>query len=245
MKHEPLSWLVLERYALGELSPSERADVERRLAESEVDRACLAQIQNDTSALPPLAARGPSGGANAPERAPPGAVAADGAKVHKLPRRGGWIVASSGLCAAAAVALLLFGPRRQSEDPEPTRPGQAALDDNVKGSDVTVRLTGERQGAEPKHFGLGERFKVEVTCPPRLSSSLRLFVFQGDEVFEPLPTPTPLACGNLVPWPGAFALDGDETAEICVTWSARTGAISAKEELGSELSCVQLAPGAP
>jgi hypothetical protein len=244
MSHEPLSWLVLERYALGELTPSERADVERRLAASEVDRACLAQIQNDATALPPLPLPGSHGDERAPKRALPNAGASTGATVHKLPRRGGWIVASSGLCAAAAVALLVFGPKRQGQDPESTQPA-IALDDNIKGNDVSLRLTGERQGAEPKHFGLGERFKVEVTCPPRLSSSLRLLVFQGAEVFEPLPTATPLACGNLVPWPGAFALDGDESAEICVTWSAHTGPVNAKEELGSELSCVRLAPNAP
>lgn len=241
MTREPLSWLLLERYALGELSPTERAEVERRLAESEVDRACLAQIQNDQSALPPLPATDTTG---AP-RDRSTASAPGAATLHKLPRRGGWIVVTSGLCAAAAAALLLFGPKRNVDGPESSQPALPALDDGIKGSDVTLRLTGERQGVDPKSYGLGERFKVEVTCPPRLSSSLRLFVFQAGEVFEPLPTSTPIACGNLVPWPGAFALDGDEAAEVCVTWSARSGTARTREELGDEASCVPLAPNAP
>jgi hypothetical protein len=56
MTSEPVSWLLLERYALGELEQDERADVERRLAASSADRACLEAILNDVSELPPLPA---------------------------------------------------------------------------------------------------------------------------------------------------------------------------------------------
>ena len=56
----PLSWLTLERYVLDELAPSERARVERQLAQSGADRACLDEILSDLSELPPLPAPAPA-----------------------------------------------------------------------------------------------------------------------------------------------------------------------------------------
>jgi hypothetical protein len=204
---EPLSWLTLERYALGELSPEERRDVEARLAESEQDRACLAEILSDRSELPPL-----------PQVSP-----IDSAKKRQRTR---WLGASATLCAAAAVLVFLL------------RPSGELRDEHVKGREVALRLVSDRQGPEPTQFSAGERFKVEVTCPPSLSGSLRLVVLQGAELFEPLPRDASFRCGNLVPWPGAFALDGSEPAEVCVYWGTREKPDRA--ELTRAASCRQL-----
>jgi hypothetical protein len=231
MNREPLSWLLLERYELGELTATERLDVEARLAESESDRACLAQIRADQTALPALPAL--------PAKA--AQPASQPGKVHTLPRRRGtWIVVSTGLCAAAALLLLV---RMDNPGSGSATTSAVESDPGIKGgSEVVLRLSGEHQGASPRHFGQGERFKVEVTCPPRLSDALRLFVFQDGEVFEPLPLTAPLACGNLVPWPGAFALDGAQPADVCVAWAANLGAVTRASDLGEMSSCTRLSP---
>lgn len=248
MKAEPISWLLLERYALGELAPEERADVEARLAASEVDRACLAQIRADTSELPPLPTTAP---AAAPARlhALPGglAQAAPGPQARPRPARTRWIALSGALCAAAVALLVVIRTRHTGSELAttlpPRHPGDAPTlsDDGIKGAEVSLRLISDRQGADPRAFTSGERFKLELSCPPRLGSALRLFVFQGQEVFEPLPLGAPLACGNMVAWPGAFALDGSDAADVCVSWSAPADPVTSLAQLGDDVSCVRLA----
>ncbi len=206
--HEPLSWLTLERYALGELGDDERREVEARLAESEQDRACLAEILSDKSELPPL----------------PKVTAIDSARKKRNAR---WLGLSATLCAAAAALIVLFRPA-----------GNELGDAHVKGSEVALRLISDRQGPAPSQFSAGERFKVEVTCPPSLSGALRLIVLQGAEQFEPLPRDASFRCGNLAPWPGAFALDGNQPAEVCVYWGASSE--PDRKELTRAASCVRL-----
>ena len=217
-EHEPLSWLALERYVLDELTADERALVDARLAASADDRARLAEILNDHSELPAL----PSGQAAT-------SVPSLG-DARKRRRRRVWFAASASACAAAA-ALLLWA--RGASHPSDAY-------DGVKGSDVSLRLVSERQGALPQAFADGERFKVEVTCPPQLGPALRLLIFQGDERFEPLPRPPDFACGNLVAWPGAFALDGDAPADVCVYWGDAEA--PARQELGDAAVCARLVP---
>src|SRR5580692_1245322 len=54
---EPISWLRLERYHLGELAPDERARIEAHLATCPACKACLGRIEEDDAvALPPLPA---------------------------------------------------------------------------------------------------------------------------------------------------------------------------------------------
>lgn len=214
-EHEPVSWLTLERYALGELSAEERAQVEARLAASEVDRACLEEILQDRSEL------------SLPGPAPANVSAPAQARAARRPRR--WLYWGAGLSAAAALLLVVRHARE----------GAPAPYDGVKGSEVSLRLISERQGAEPRSFQQGERFKVEVSCPARLGPSLRLLVFQAGEVYEPLPPPAGFACGNLVPWPGAFALDGEAPAEVCLYWGEGT-APQERAELGRDAVCTRL-----
>jgi hypothetical protein len=221
---EPLSWLTLERYALGELTEPERADVEARLARSEADRACLAEIMADQSELPPLPL--PIGSALAQGKRPSVARANRALRPARP-----WLGWSAALCAAAAALLVVLN--RPDNDRAPTE-----LSDHVKGADVTLRLISDQRGADPAQFSAGERFKVEITCPPALSGSLRVFVLQGEEIFEPLPRDARFRCGNLAPFPGAFALDGSEPADVCAYWG--TVSVPTKKDFEREATCRRL-----
>jgi hypothetical protein len=223
---EPLSWLTLERYALGELSADERAEVEARLAASESDRACLAEILADESELPALVGVPRKDAQGAPAAAPASLAAA------RARKKAQWLPWSLGLCAAAAALLLVLR--------EPSGQHAATLGDHVKGADVTLRLHSDQQGADPRSFSAGERFKVQVTCPPSLSSVLRLVIVQGDALFEPLPRGASFRCGNLAAWPGAFALDGTEPADVCMYWGSSER--PSKEELVHAGACTRLMP---
>lgn len=210
--NEPISWLQLERYALGELPPSERQAIEARLAESADDRACLQEILTDRTELPEL-----------PRIVPRRTVA----------RRNIALALGTALAAAASVTLLLL----QRESLESVRSLGGA-----KGGEIALSLQSERGLEQPSSFSQGERFKLFVTCPPQFSRALSVLVFQGGERFEPLGGARQLACGNLVPWPGAFALDGREPATICVTWARAPGGATQPGELGDEAACRELAP---
>jgi len=252
---EPISWLLLERYALGELSADERADVEARLAASETDRACLAEILADQSELPPLvrATETPSVSPRArissvhpgtrgtslsgrPSSSSSRADSRASTRARAGWRRSQWFPLSATLSIAAAALLIVFLRERSGQLGLPAQ----LTDSGVKGADVALRLISERQGHDPTTYRPGERFKVEVSCPPKLSASLRLFVLQGEEVFEPLPRAPSFSCGNLVPWPGAFALDGREPADVCLYWGLAKRPTA--HDFKREASCHRLAP---
>lgn len=209
--NEPLSWLTLERYALGELSASARRDVEARLAASPEDRACLDSILQDTSELPPL---------------PTSVVPLKSPRKPKTPL----LVAASTALAVAAAALLLVRSHAV--------PGSRRLYAGVKGGDVALALVSDRVGRDPSQFSEGERFKLLLTCPPNFTEPAKVLVFQGDQRFEPLPTERP-ACGNLVPWSGAFALSGDERVTVCVAWGDALEAATPRA-LGDDAVCTTL-----
>ncbi len=222
--HEPLSWLLLDRYALDELTPPERARVDARLAVSRQDRACLEAILSDSSELPRLPDAGKR--ARAMLQTP---VRSD---ARGSPR--GWPWFGAGLAAAAVVALtLLRGPELP--------PSQRRLQGGVKGGDVALALYSERYGWEPQGFAEGERFKLLVTCPPGWRAPLRVLVFQQGQRYEPLEIAAeePFECGNRVPWPGAFQLTGEADADVCVAWAEHAPALRARE-LGEDAVCLHL-----
>jgi hypothetical protein len=111
-------------------------------------------------------------------------------------------------CAAAV--LVGLAPFIHEAPP----PGQA----HPKGDDVALSLVGELHGPDASHFAEHERFKLRVTCPPALDGRLRVAVYQGGARYEPLAGGALPRCGNLVPWRGAFTLDGHERAWVCVRW---------------------------
>lgn len=208
--NEPLSWLTLERYALGELSAAEHVVVEQRLEISAEDRACLEAIRSDRSVLPPLPVL--------PLRAT---------------KRSRWPAWSAGLAAAAALLLTFLRPHQEEELRAPI--------DGTKGGEVAILLVSEQHGSGVRTFAPGERLKVLVTCPAAFHASMRVLVFQDGQRFEPLP-PAQLKCGNLVPWPAAFELDGTGAVDVCVTWSVEATAARSAKELGADAACTRLTP---
>jgi hypothetical protein len=216
-RFEPLSWLTLERYALGELAPSERARVEAQIAESPEDRACLDSILNDLTPLPEL----------------PVLAVARANKVAHARKQTRWATYSGALAVAAAALLLVLRP-------ESSVPARRMLDNGVKGGEIALSLYSDRQGEAPTTFRDDERFKLFVSCPPGFEQPLEVLVFQAGQRYRPLARMSAPQCSNHLPWPGAFSLDGAEDVEVCVTWSERADSARKGSELGDDVVCTKL-----
>lgn len=197
---EPVSWLRLERYHLGEVRGAEREAIVAHLAACPACAACLAAIeQDDRSALPPLAV----------SKAPPRRVLA------RLPVR-----AAAAVCALAAAAVLVLVLRRSGPPGDAHPPGVSGS--RVKGELVAfwlVRDDGERITGTEGVYRDGDRFKAVVTCAPGSSASFDVAVFDTGDPSFPLEPARDLACGNDVPLPGAFRLTGDSDETVCLVWS--------------------------
>jgi len=198
---EPLSFLTLERFALGELTGDAKARVEEHLATCAVCKSELAAIEKDnTRPLRPLPAKK--------------------AKVVVRP----WfarpqVMALAGLAAAAAIVLIVnrTPPRPKTED-----------DDRIKGStEVGFTLVREDDVVLPEAGGPyrdGERFKALVTCPPGLRGSFDLVVLEDNAPPSfPLAPAINLPCGNAVPLPGAFRATGHAPMKVCLVWQDSGG----------------------
>lgn len=188
---EPVSWLRLERYALGELTGAAADTVRDHLAGCAVCSASLARIEGDTRALPPLPA------VPAPRR------------FWTWPR----LAWSGGLLAAVAVLVLVLRPDRggQVADDAP------AIARVKGGTDATIALVRDRGGAiteEAATFAERDRFQVRMTCAAPSPVFVDVVVFQRGEVSFPLP-PAQVRCGNDVTLPGAFTITGGD-ATVCV-----------------------------
>jgi len=199
---EPVSWLRLERYHLGELGPAERAEIAEHLAACEACRGCLARIElDDAVALPPLPAPRPE------------SVAAS------RWRRG---AAAFGALALAAAALLGLGRGWRGGTEVATGTGGGV---RVKGDAVgfaLVRDDGAWIDEAGGAFRDGDRFKAVVSCPPGLEATFDLVVLDASGASFPL-APAQLACGNGVPLPGAFRLTGRADETVCLVWSEGAG----------------------
>ena len=193
---QPISWLKLEQYQLGELSADEQRRVEAHLKECEVCRASLDSIRQDETVLKPL-----------PE------------VTRKVPWLR-WATAGTALAAAAALFLVLFTAdwKRAVPDIPPSKV-------ITKGGDeISISLVRERQGKilhDPESFAPGDRFKVQVTCPPAEEMFWNVAVFQDDGSSFPYIPEEPLVCGNRVPLPGAFSIAGESAAVVCLVTSTR------------------------
>jgi anti-sigma factor RsiW len=203
---EPVSWLRLERYRLGELGDAERARIAEHLAACAACAACMARIEADEALdLPPLA------------------LAHPGARRRSSSRGLRWL-AGAGVLAAAAAAILVVGRTWRT-------PGRADVDRreaaHPKGDSmafVLVRDDGQRVVEAQGVFRRGDRFKALVTCPPSTSATFDLVVFDAAGTSFPLAPARGLACGNEVPLPGAFRLTatsgGSEGETVCVVWGS-------------------------
>ena len=192
---EPISWLRLERYRLLELAPDAAGEVERHLAACPACRTCLAHVDVPREVAP----------------LPEGTRAATPRRSRTVARFGVGI----GLLAAAAAALLWIAPPAVAPSPGPRMA--------VKGGELAlnlVRLHEGTTGHDPSRFAPGDRFKVQLTCPPGLTGSAHIVVLQAGAAYAPL-DPYPLAgCGNLRTLPGAFELDGASPATVCAAVTA-------------------------
>lgn len=230
---EPVSWLRLERYGLGELSESEAAQVASHLAGCPACGTCYAQLRADARGAevltaPPLRAARVTKGNNSP-----------------------WLRAALGsLLGAVLGAWLLFARGPDMEPPDHAAPARPSAP--VKGGELAlelVRMDARGQQRAPSGFVPGDRFKVRVTCtdPTR---TLYVRAFQGSEVFEPLPPQRLLRCGNLEPVPGALQFDGAEPVALCVVMPAARVADAAHavararapSQLPDDSACVRLVP---
>jgi hypothetical protein len=193
---EPPSWLRLERFHLGELAEPERAVIAQHLAACAACAACAAAIEADEArSLLPIGV----GGRN-PE--------------PRLRARAWW--AGVGALALAAAMILIIGRARRT----PALPGDSRQA-NAKGDGmafVLVRDDGERLVEERGVFREGDRFKALVTCPPSMSASFDLVVFDASGASFPLEPAGGIACANEVPLRGAFRLSGEANETVCLVW---------------------------
>jgi hypothetical protein len=212
---EPVSWLLLERFHLGEIEGEERERIAQHVAACAACAACLGSIQDDEAvALPPLAlpesSRGPG------ERAPP--FPPSGRNVRAL-FAGRAAVALGGLAAAAAVVLAIRSGDRHdgSRVASLTRP-----ESRIKGDAIAfslVRDDDERILGTRGVYRDGDRFKAILTCPPGSNVGFDVVVYDVGGVSFPLDPAPVLACGNEVPIPGAFRLTGSSEETVCLVWS--------------------------
>jgi hypothetical protein len=193
---EPISWLRLERLALGELDATAAAAANAHLDACGACRAAFDRIRADAVALPPLPA---------PVAAPPRSW---------FPR---WTWAAASLAAAAAMVLLWIGLR----DADPGGVPGAVV--GVKGGGaLTLSLVRERDGVvtlDATSYRDGDRFKVRITCDRAVAATADVVVYQTEHGRRAASFPLPVArlsCGNEVVLPGAFHLDGDAPALVCL-----------------------------
>ena len=203
---EPVSWLRLEQFRLGELDGAERTRVAEHLAACPVCAACSARIEADEAIeLPALELRA---GVIPPSVAAP-----------RRPARSLRLVAGVGAVAAAACVALLIRRTPRAPD-EALGHGETARSKGGGMAFVLVRDDGQRIVEAQGVFRSSDRFKALVTCPPEASATFDLVVFDASGSSFPLAPARGFPCGNEVPLPGAFRLTpspgGTET--VCVVW---------------------------
>ncbi len=138
---------LLEKYAAGGLTAEARAEVEKVLAESEADRARLAELEADDRAF--LAAH------------PPGPLVDRYEKTRRPRRWWHWpLMLSPALAAATAVALVMLTPN-PIEEPEYTVKGSVTLSVHKKQGDSSVQV----QPGQVLHPGDAVRFEVRAGGP--------------------------------------------------------------------------------
>jgi hypothetical protein len=235
----PVSWLRLERDALGELAAAERAEVAAHLSTCASCRACADLIATDAQrALPALPV--------AVETAPAAKPAAKPAAVpwrERLRRAWpGWWYALGAGTAVTVLALAFLLPRGR-DDGGGIRGARVVA---VKGGDVAVELVRERDGSiawEPVSFVPGDRFKVMVTCAPPLQVHADIVVLQSDGPAYP-GQPTVVGCGNRIAVPPAFRITGPGAATVCVgldaTGPPSRAALAAGDAAPVPHACVRL-----
>jgi hypothetical protein len=191
---EPVSWLRLERYALGESKDhEERSAVAAHLAVCEACRLCFETIEVDSKA----------------ELRPLSPVRSLRARRDSLARAGVAIGAGLALAAAAVIGVGRWTGR--PGDRGPGVKGDAVAFSLVRDDELLIAEAG---GTFREH----DRFKALVTCPPGMRARFEVVVWDKAGATFPLDVPPDLACGNDVPIPGAFRVTGTESVRVCLVW---------------------------
>jgi hypothetical protein len=230
---EPVSWLRLEQLRLGELGEAESKGVSEHLAACAACAACMARIEADEAReLPALAF--------APAATRPASTPARTTPARSTSRR---LLASVSVLAAAAAMVLGVGRIWRSPAPAVDRETAHPKGDGV--AFVLVRDDGQRVVDARGVFRDGDRFKALVTCPPGLSATFDLVVFDASGASFPLSAAHGFACGNEVPLPGAFRLTADGDREtVCVVWGegddVDRGALVRSGAAGRNAMCKEL-----
>jgi hypothetical protein len=97
--------------------------------------------------------------------------------------------------------------------------GEIAL--GVKGDGVAFSLVRDDDSLIAEAGGIfraSDRFKALVTCPPGMRARFDVVVFDASGASFPVDAPAAFACGNDVPFGGAFRVTGAEPVRVCLVW---------------------------
>ncbi len=212
---EPVSWLRLERYHLGDIHGGERTRIAEHLATCAVCAACLSRIEQDAAApLPSLSLAATP----VPRR---------GARVPLFARAA---VVVGTVAAAVGGILAVHGPGHRADERRSSASASRAKGGGAVAFSL-VRDDAERIDGREGVYRESDRFKAMVTCPPTMSGMFDLVVYDDGGASFPLEA-TLLACGNDVPLPGAFRLTGETAKTVCVVWSEEGQGGRTPEEIG-------------
>lgn len=191
---EPISWLRLERFALGAVDPALASHV----AACPACRSCLDHIRGDAVVLPPL-------------------------RVPAAPPRRGWRrwwLAPALAAAAAAVALVVI--LRPPAPTARHGAVQVAVKGIGEVTLELVRERAGAISYGARGYAPGDRWKAVVSCPPIAAAGairIDISVDDGVTVDHPLAA-SRVVCGNRVVVPGAFAITGDRPNRVCARITA-------------------------
>jgi len=194
---QPISWLRLERFALGVPDPV----ISAHLAACPACRRCLDDIRGDALELPALVTPVPA--------------------LARGARRRWWLVPA--FAAAAAAVLFVVVPRPPPDDPVRTSVGVKGLGE-VTIELVRERAGSIRH--DVSRYAPGDRWKLVVTCAPVAAAWIEVTVADGVTIDRPL-APAHLPCGNRVVLPGAFTITGHGPNQVCARIAAALGAEAA------------------
>jgi hypothetical protein len=248
---EPVSWLRLEQYVLGELPDDDRPYVQRHIESCPVCGEALEFLRKRDGAapLPALAlVAGPAAAAGRTDAELDRELERDGQHRGIRPNgnesrsqrfRRSWRSRRSwGLWrsprswgswrfwAAWGAGLSVSAAAASLLFSVTTRDQPQALsaaDNTAKGGDYALELVREHGAgaADAGVFEEGDRFRVLATCPAGREMAWDVAVYQDGKVFFPLPGGR-LTCANRQALPGAFTLSGRTPVLACIVLADST-----------------------
>jgi hypothetical protein len=212
-RNEPVSFLRLERYLLGELAEHERVRVHAHLGECAACRSCFDELIATEVQLPSLLPTTVDRLASPL----PDIVPIDRSRAVRHVAFARWSVGGATLALAAAMFLMLHVGEDRVVLPSATT--------RIKGGELALVLVRERDGdiaRDPTVFDARDRIEASVSCPPSAAPAYWDFVvLQAGRAFFPLRNAAPISCANDVALPGAFRLTGKDSATVCIVLSDR------------------------